>query len=248
MFDTKQREYREKFSFQETFDSNCPCCVAIGDFVHIFHGNWEEDYTICSIKDNTSRNLQDYFSSEPKAKLNDVHVLKSNDCYRSSSKTLVSGFTHKRCGKHIPAVIVDIISKFCQFELFKFGGYDSIEQRVMDSFYIGTLKNGNPAEPIEWTLKPQYTLKHQLYAFGYIQHDSFIVTFGGYHIDTNAVTDDIYILDLHDNRGWIESSVKCPMKIGYDAVLDEAQRVHLFPDSLEHKLQFWIDLKDLLPH
>ena len=151
-------------------------------------------------------------------------------------------------------MIVDIVSKFCQFELFKFGGYDSSVFKRADSFYIGTLQDGDPAKPIEWVLAPQYTLKQPMNAFGYIQHGPFIVTFGGHgemlnarsrHVIDYGKLDKIYILDLRDNRGWTESPIKCPMKTEYHAVLDDLQRVHLFP--LNYRLQFCIDLQDLIP-
>ena len=154
-------------------------------------------------------------------------------------------------------MIVDIVSKFCEFELFKFGGYDLNGFERFDSFYIGTLQDGDPAKPIEWKLVPQYTLKDPMADFGYIQYGPFIVTFGGRTVGPRASSrapkvfgyerlDEIYILDLRDNKGWIESAIKCPMKAVYHAVLDYVQRVHLFP--LDEHQQFCIDLKDLIPY
>ena len=62
-------------------------------------------------------------------------------------------------------------------------------------------------------------------AFGYVQHGPFIVTFGGFRNQDSS--DDIFILDLRSDNGWIQSSLKCPHKSTYHAVLDNKQYVHL---------------------
>lgn len=108
----------------------------------------------------------------------------------------------------IPSEIVDLI------ELFRFGGYDQKKRYQVDSFYIGNLKNEDPTKPIQWKLSPEYTLKRPLLAFRYIQHEHYIVTFGG---ETRYIfgglttknckrvlvkcSDDIYILDLNKSDG-----------------------------------------------
>ena len=86
---------------------------------------------------------------------------------------LISGFSRIQNGEPIPLAIIGLISKFGVFELFTF------DEGLTDSFWIGTLEDGNPAKPIQWNLAPEYTLKYPMSEFGYIQHGPFIVTFGG---------------------------------------------------------------------
>ena len=243
VFDTETREFSDIFMFgahrQSGFGSSC---IMIGDFLHILHGVQNSDYIIRSMTDETARK----FEVEPEQNLYDAAVIKSNGCYQSSSNMLISGFIRHQSPRHVPSVLVDIVSEFCIFELFKFGGWNANEQRDSDSFYIGTLRNGNPAEPVEWKLAPQFALNYPMVAFGFIHHGPFIVTFGGATQDSDSKqvsrTNSIYILDLRRNCGWIESPMKCPPRLThrYDAVLDESNRVHL-------NERYWIDLKDILP-
>ena len=116
----------------------------------------------------------------------------------------------------------------------------------MDSFYVGTLRNENEAEPIDWRLVPEWKMRHLMYGFGYIQYESFILTFGGCTQNSGYI-DSIYILDLRTDEGWIHSPIKSPRKGQYSkTVLDDMQRVHLFPVGYWGK-HYWIDLKDLIP-
>ena len=135
-------------------------------------------------------------------------------------------------------MIVGVILKFYPFELFKFGGTGK-RGKLIDSFYIGTLKNGDPSEPIEWQLAPEYRLKQKMCRFGWIQCGHFIVTFGG-SLDSDRYTDKIYTLDLRQNCGWIESPVKCPKKEYFRASLDDSQHVHL-------NARYWTHLSQILP-
>ena len=269
VFDTTTREYSDMFSFQarnakppktrfhDVGLSNrsgtlrfrgSSSCVAIGDYIHIFNGSYPfGSYTICSLKDNTSRN----FISQPEqehAKLRYVDVVKPNGCYQASDEKLISGFARQQCASDIPSVIVDVIQQFSPFELYKFGGKREFPPQrsgyfPVDTFYIGVLENGDAAQPIKWSLEPNYKMKHPMEAFGCINFGPFIVTFGGLiGMDRDALTDAIYVLDLRSKSGWIQSRVKCPIKSTYHAVIDEAQTVHLFAVSHFFRLQ----LKDII--
>ena len=204
------------------------------------------DYTICSMIDKSSQ----YFRGlRVVPSLEGSHVIKLDECYQSSNKMLISGFIRMQTGNHCPALIVDLISNFPIFEVFKFGGYNMNERKNVDSFYIGTLNDGDPTQPIEWKLAPQYTMKHRMMLkFGYIQQGPFIVRFGGTIVNpdnTRTDIDSIFILDLGKDRGWIESTFKCPGKGTCNAVLDDCERVHLwFFDSKTH---YCIQLCDVLP-
>ena len=165
---------------------------------------------------------------------------------------LISGVIRQQNDQHIPSVIDDLICKFCRFEVLKFAGWDLDEKCSLDSFYVGTLRNENAAEPIDWKLVPEWRMKHLMYGFGYIQYGSFVLTFGGLIQElefgeyVSDWTNSIYILDLRTNEGWIESSIKCPQKAQYNnTVLDDMQRVHLFPIGNTGK-HYWIDVKDLI--
>ena len=164
---------------------------------------------------------------------------------------LIFGFARNQKGRHIPSVIVDLISRFYNFELFKFGGLDLHDGQCVDSFFIGKLKNGNPSEPIQWQSAPEYKLKHPMRAFGYIQHGPFILTFGGIsdgdsRAGANRHTDDIYILDLRKDCGWVLSSVKCPQKARFHAVLDKKQRIHLHERIYGNQNHYCISLDEII--
>ena len=259
VFDTKTREFRRNhFAFWSK--AGIPTsCVAIGDYIHItsFTGmeinEVNSDYTICSMIDKSSK----YFRGlRVVPSLEGSHVIKLDECYQSSNKILISGFIRiqsgdhirNQSGDHIQSDIVRLISNFAIFEVFKFGGCNMNERKHVDSFYIGTLKDGDPTQPIEWKLAPQYTMKHRMVEFGYIQHGPVIVTFGGTIVNpdnTRTAIDSIFILDLGKDRGWIESTFKCPGKGKCNATLDDCGRVHLW--FFDRETHFCIQLCDVLP-
>ena len=241
IFDTKSRKYSKVFSFEGTSNYDASC-VLIGESIHIFNGSRKGFYTIYSMKSKTAKT----FDTESEQCLRGVQVIKSNGLYQSSMKMLISGFIRQQNDQHIPSVIDDLISEFCRFELLKFGGWDLHENCNMDSFSVGTLRNENAEESIEWRLVPEWRMKHLMYGFGYIQYGSLILTFGGF-IENVDSTDSIYILDLRTNEGWIESPIKCPKRAQYSkTVLDDMQRVHLFPVGYAG-VHYWIDVRDLIP-
>ena len=78
-----------------------------------------------------------------------------------------------------------------------------------------------------WTKIKSCTLKQPMVDCGYLIYDRFLITFGGkvYH---GVTIDNIYILDLRElQRGWMESSTKCPEKNEYRAILTSQNIVHL---------------------
>ena len=244
MFDTKKRQFSDVFrweSKEESQSGSWLSCIAIGDYLHINTVSWNRhdigDYVIYSMNDDTTRKIKVGVKEKPKMST----IIKSSDfnC-NQSNKMLISGFARSGSPCHIPVVIVGIILTFYHHKkLFKFGGRQ--QGQFLDSFYIGTLNKGDPAEPIEWKLTPQYTMPHQMYGFGYIHYKSYILTFGGRIQDSKGkrYTDNIYILDLRQNGGWIESTVKCPKKEYCRTVLDDSQRVHLND-------KYWTNLSQIL--
>ena len=247
VFDTKTRDFSDPFTFGIRVGRvwSVLSFTAINNHIHIIHRNSQLDYigyTIYSMADNTERTIE--VQTAESLNLFQPAIIKSCDTFCDSPiGTLIFGFARKQIGTStVPPVIGDLISNFCILEIFKFGGWNMDEKCNSDAFYIGALQNGNPAEPIQWRLAPQYRLKHPMLGFGYIRYDSFIVTFGGSMTSYGCEkrSDSIFILDLCEDRGWIESPIKCPMESGYRAVLDASRRVHL-------NEEYWIDLKDILP-
>ena len=156
-----------------------PSCVAIGNYIHIFHGDYTRQgqgyYFVYSVNNNTNRTLKGCHSQPYRTLLPTAMrcpAIRTNDLCQSSNKMLISGFSRIQNDKPIPVAIIGLLSKFCIFELFSF------TIGLTDSFYIGKLENGDPIKPIQWTLAPEYTLKYPMSGFGYIQHGPFIVTFG----------------------------------------------------------------------
>ena len=241
IFDTKTRTFSDTISFPEKIGRG-RSCVAIGDYIHISHGLGNPDglYIIYSTINHTVTTFKGHccIESHFKRTVSGTTIIKMNDCYQSSNKMLISGFARKQNDEPIPSEIIDLISKFCVFELFKFGGCN-----LGDFFYIGTLQNGDGAKPIEWNRALEYTLKHPVYDCGHIQHGPFIVTFGG--ATKPGGIDDIYILDLRKNCGWIKSPIKCPKKGRYLAALDERQRVHLL--AVWEDKHYCIELSHIIP-
>ena len=270
VFDTKTREYFDISPFTGPITSgHRSSCITAGDYIHIFDGTGRrEEYTICSIKDNTSRSK--FPEQKPQHYEVLVPVIKTNGSYKSSSKKVITGFIRKQSKNRIPSVLCDIISKFCRFELIKFGGARQYVKNCggswqdLDSFYIGTLKDDDAAKPIEWHVAPEYTLKYPLSYFGYVQHGAFIVIFGGkwrtvpedgLGYGKSHDSQDIFILDLSKKSGWIQSPVECPRKGVFHAVLDQGLRVHLLTQrpSFDKETQkyeqehYCMKLRDIIP-
>ena len=253
IFNTKTLTFSNPKQLPKIMGLNASC-VAIGDFIHIFHGIRNRDgcHLVYSVNHNKTRCSYDETNDTNRQLFTAKAVVKPNDEHKASNKMLISGFIREHSGKHVPSVIVDIISRFGIFEVFKFGGHQSQSAGSLpphmislDSFYIGTLENGDASQPIQWTLAPEYTLKYPLHYFAHVQYGPFILTFGGFA--SNAFwTDDIYILDLRKKSGWIQSPIKCVGKNCYNAVLVDAERVHLF-DRSPQATHYWIDLKEIIP-
>ena len=259
VFDTKSQAFTKELLFLDQFNG-VPSFVALGDYVHILlgHRNGLGVYVICSLKDRTVRKLEGQYHAEY-SHLGASPIIKPDDSYKSSFKILIGGYARRQIRQQVPSEMVDLISSFVfTYDLFKFGGIDYKQKGPTDRFYCGMLRNGNPSQPIKWTLRPQYKMMKPLAYFGHIQHGPFIVIFGGYNTDlckmkpwnVRNCTDGIYILDLRGNGGWIKSPIKCPIKMRCTAVLDANQKVHLMNidhlhvDHLYH--HFVIELKDII--
>ena len=184
VFDTKTRQFSDVFRWESKEESESGgwlSCIAIGDYLHIdtvgVSGKGYDigDYIIYSMIDKTTRKIEVGVTGKPLIST----IIKSSD-FNQSNKILISGFARKGSPRHIPVEIVSIIIQFYHHKkLFKFGGRRRRPEQFIDSFYIGTLNKGDPAEPIEWKLTPQYTLPHPMKGFGCIHHEHFIVIFGG---------------------------------------------------------------------
>lgn len=258
LFNTKTRDWTGDHIFHNDFGPH-PTCITIGDYIHIFHGqsNPNGHYAIISLvkylrfpnDDQTKRLLKEqHIYSKENCPLSQVAILQTNGLYESSAKAIIIGFVRQQSAVHIPAEIIEIISGFVVIDhelLIKFGGWNLNLQEPVDSFYIGTLKDQNPKEPIRWSLAPQYTLKQPLKGFGYIHYGPFIVMFGGLMEDGN-VCDDIQILNLTTNCGWVQSSIKCPREGQYNAVLDDKQRIHLYGKWKCERSHFCLDVNIVL--
>ena len=240
VFNTKTREFSAEVPIKVPEDPPA-YIIGIGDYIHTIPANSQYPYCICSMTKISLEHADSCQSfrclyQEPYPRfVSDGAVIKANHCYKSSSKTLVSGFTRYHSDIEIPSVIIGLISEFRKFEVFKFGGVcwnaEDRKSKSLDSFYIGTLENGSAAKPIQWNLAPQFRLKQSVCGFGHIQFGPFIVIFGGRGTDEATFGmkdwswfDDIYILDLSKSLGWVSSSIKCPRKAMYRAVLDTNQK------------------------
>ena len=268
-FNTQTHEFSDMFQFGQIFLVT-PSCIVIGDYLHIFHavteGNgkvlYNGNYTIYSMTNKTSTHSEGHCLDQQGWYQYDVAVVKGIGSYESSNKELISGFIRNKSKMHVPLVIGDLLSQFCAFEMFKFGGIERDRKtssnrqlrhcRTTDSFHIGKLRDKHAAEPIQWTLAPHYKLKRALYGFGHIQHEQFIVIFGGSEFDSirgkprGPRCDDIYILDLTKKCGWVQSPIRCPRQMQCSAVLDANLMVHLkdYEDADGH----WkMDLNDIIP-
>ena len=245
IFNTKSRKFSDVFSFQQPSDS-WASCFAVGDFIHIHHGAdsvFNEfngnagEYTIYSTKHKESEEFLVGAGTDPYPC--DYALIKSNDCYQSSNKMLISGFSRNLIGSNIPSEMINLISEFSTFEVFRFGGIDANNNCFdSDAFCVGTLNQEDAAKPLNWTLVPEYTMSHAMRDFGYVQYGSFVVTFGGMMGQSDLIEfDEIYVLDLHKKSGWVQSPIKCPEEGTYEAVLDDNLTVHLFGDYSHHCME-----------
>ena len=123
--------------------------------------------------------------------------------------------------------------------IIKFGGTDALCQTEVNTFWISSEIKGNEGGDIEWTLKPKYKVPNSVLGCGYVLYKHFILIFGG-KIKSAVYSDNIYILDLKNDIGWIKiKHIKCPLCSVYRAVLDEENNVHLF--SRINKWPNWQD-------
>ena len=254
VFDTTTCKYSKVFQTEGFIQRET--CVVIGDYIHLLHRT-NGYYTISSLIKNEfgifdSIKVHQHFKGPLESYRAQMPVIKIKDYDKSSNKSFICAFTRKQSKTQVPTAIIDVIAEFCVYEVFEFGGSNT--GMSLDSFYIGTLKNENPAMPLQWTLAPHYKLKQSVYGFGHIQHGHFIVIFGGTgFVKPSAdkrggwkMFNDIYILDLCKSSGWILSPIKCPKEMKFHAVLDANQRVHL--QSENSPQEHWVmDLKDLIP-
>ena len=111
-------------------------------------------------------------------------------------------------------------------KFYKFGGVRS-DHCATSSFLVGSLQNGNAAEPIQWEPKSNsLRLPKSLFSFGYVQHGPFIVILGGK--EKSRVSYHVSILDLRGDPVWRTSTVAVPWETTYAATIDDDENIHLF--------------------
>ena len=258
VFNTTTRTFGRTIVLKQQIGSQ-PNCIAFGDYIHIFQGDYINHFvTIVSMLNESVNTYPPPPNYRP---LSQQAIIRTNGLYESSKTTIVRGFARNQSVQTptgIPIEIRNLISKFMVIDhemLMKFGsarwslGLGQCDSAELCS--IGKLKNGHPGQAIQWTVAPQYSLKLPIHRFGYIQHGPFVVIFAGNSRVFGA--DGIYILDLRSDQGWAKSPIECPRKGQFVAVLDVHQNVHLFdkrggkvdvPDG--GGVHFCIELDELL--
>ena len=151
----------------------------------------------------------------------------------------ITTFKDESCS--VPMSLVAVIqgpgAKF-----YKFGGYDWSNKRAVDSFFTGTLKDGDASKPIQWTKTPKWTLNEPIQGLGHVRYGRYIVIFGGHssdHVDT------VSMLDLHGDSGWKPAALKCPISSSYTATVDGDDNIHLFTWGHDEKKHISIGIKAL---
>ena len=115
-----------------------------------------------------------------------------------------------------------------QDKIVKFGGHDTENQKMLQSFYLSSMIASDQFDKIKWDIIAEFRFKQAVCYCGYILFDHFIITFGG-EPKWGTFTDAIYVLDLKGDKGWVKMQhIKCPMPSSYKAVLDGDKNVHLF--------------------
>jgi len=142
--------------------------------------------------------------------------------------------------------LVSVCRRSDDGEFYKFGGFDCGKRKYVSSFYIGSLPGNDPQQPIIWRKTDQYRLIQPMAQCGVIQYGQYILTFGGKNNQREELN-EIYCLNLRQNRGWSRLDIRCPMKSRYIAALDHLKRVHLFTFDKRNRRHFSIALNQLLP-
>eukprot|EP01084_Bolivina_argentea_P110436 197196_1 len=104
--------------------------------------------------------------------------------------------------------------------LFMFGGYSFKTFDRFDDFWMMDLNDMDSTfKKCIWKKNKKRKMIKDLSRFGYILYDDrIIIIFGGGNDERHW--DEIYYLDLNDdNSSWKRSTVKCPKRGNYDAVL-----------------------------
>ena len=135
-----------------------------------------------------------------------------------------------------------------QDTILRFTGYDYGNKKPSDTFYSSCKMKSNGSGEIQWTMKSKNKLKQGINRCGYIIHDHFIVSFGG-RVDGSKYIDNIYILDMKHNNGWIQAKhIKCPLPSLYRAIIDSDNNVHLFTQNNPDKVtkHYSMSIKNVL--
>ena len=117
--------------------------------------------------------------------------------------------------------------------LIRFAGRNTSSHESVGTFMISSeIKPDQDDKDITWSIKDEYDMDEPRLKCGIVVYKHWLLTFGGEgHKDgfkPDGYIDNIYLLDLKGNDGWIElEHVKCPIKSRYYAILDDNNMVHL---------------------
>jgi len=128
-------------------------------------------------------------------------------------------------------------------EFYKFGGYSMSSLNCSTDFFVGSLTDGNAAKPLSWTKKPAFALREPVSGFGCVLSGPSIFIFGG--STAGCVLDDISMLNVNEQTGWIKTPAKCPAASSFAAALDDQQKVHLFSYNAVEKMHYVVAANDV---
>lgn len=245
LFDPIEKRFSDPIAIPK-IGSGCSC-VAVKDQIHIFHGgsNSNSEYAVFSVSDNEVTTFLEHKSSP--LRLNGS-ISKQMECtvYNDRTMLCIYGFSRTHSVNNVPDDILSLIFEYYNVVYCTFGGFISETNSFLDSFYIGSINPDNAREPILWNAEAQYTLPKPLEGCGHVHYGPFLIICGGQTTDFQA-TDDIFVLDLRKQDGWMQSSLKCPKKSAFTAVLEQLN-VHLFtynPD--EESTHTSINMNQIIP-
>lgn len=248
-FDAKNQKYGPTVSIPKLGENTS--CIMAKNTVHIMHGNYntKNRYLIYSM---TTGQVTEFTDNLQIGGMQRVSITKQTDAGRADKicKFWIRSFLPT--GSRAHGDVVDLVVKyyFINMEFYMFGGKNLRHSRTLNSFYIGKLQKDDVTKPIIWEKAEYFKLKRPLVRCGVIQCGPYIAIFGG--SDGSAIfggpgncTNFISILDVRLKSGWIDCSIKCPIKEQCVAVLDYKQNAHIFTSGgNEH---YSISVKKLIP-
>ena len=195
--------------------------VAIDGKIHIYNG-MHNDKSLSYIYDpntNEVKSVKDIFASR---RMSNVAIL---NCPQIPGKLLRFGGYNNEKKTFLDCFLVRFKIKDALIPGYvrQITGYDKYPVDI-----INVIMMFSDHDEYSWMQLDAWELKYKMYDFGYILYDHYIITFGGYSTPC-IFTDEVFILDvLNQDKGWIESNIKCPKNGAYIAILTSNETVHLF--------------------